>query len=59
MDFYVKLFLGILIGSCLFSWVLWSVLKPWEKPLRQACMVEPETDAVIEGPPSRISIIAP
>lgn len=59
MDFYVKLFLGVLCGSCLLSWIIWTVLKPWEKPLRQAHLEEPETDAVIEGPPSRIVVIAP
>jgi hypothetical protein len=59
MTDYIIIFLGLLLGSCLSSLVLWSVLKPWEKPLRQAHLEEPEEDARIEGPPSRIRIVAP
>ncbi len=56
---YVDIFLLALVLSCGFSWYFWSVLKPWEKPLRQAHLEEPEEDARIEGPPSRIRIVAP
>lgn len=56
---YVSLFLLVLVASCVLSWILWSVLKPWEKPLRQAHLEEPEEDARIEGPAPRIRIVAP
>ena len=59
MTTYILLFIAVLVGSCIASFVFWSLFKPWEKPLRQAHLEEPETDAVIEGPPSRIVVIAP
>jgi hypothetical protein len=59
MHSYVILFLAALVLSCLFSLLLWSVLKPWEKPLRQAHLDEPEDDAVIEGTTSQLRVIAP
>lgn len=56
MTLYTALFLGALVLSCGVSWLLWFVLKPWEKPLRQAHLEEPEEDARIEVPAAAFNV---